>query len=473
MNGAQSVRRAPPPAGGSFSLWAVAWQVLVVGLVVWLGWQAVSNAITNMQARNIPTDFDFWFATAGFDINQSLISYSSTFTYGRAFFVGLINTLIVALVGIIIATLLGFFIGVARLSQNWLTAKLASGYVEIIRNTPLLLQLLFWYNAVLKPLPGPRQSIAAPAISLQMPATQIASGGLFLLIAALAMLAMSSRAGKQNPWRLGGFAAGSVMFLYSLLVLAFGAAALPFQAAGAGALLLSPGAYLFLNNRGLYLPDPIATSSAVWVAGALALAVVCAVAFAFWARRQREQSGRIFPVGLIIFAILTLALSISWLATGSPLRFEYAQLRGFNLSGGLRVYPEFVALILGLSLYTAAFIAEIVRAGILAVSRGQSEAGLALGLRRSRVLNLIIIPQAMRVIIPPLTNQYLNLTKNSSLAVFIGFPDLVQIFAGTVLNQTGAAVQVIAITMAVYLVISLFTSLVMNIYNRRTALVER
>lgn len=477
MSSAQSARRAPPSAGGRsnlrFRIVPLFWQGLVLALVVWLGWEAVSNAITNMQARNIPTNFDFWFATSGFDINQSLISYSSTSTYGRAFLVGLINTLIVALVGIVIATLLGFLIGVARLSQNWLTAKLAAGYVEMIRNTPLLLQLLFWYNAVLKPLPGPRQSIAAPAIGLQMPVLEMAITGICLLAAALAMLAMSSRAGKQNPWRLAGFAGGSALFLYGLAVLAFGAQVLPFGAVGVGVLEWSQGAYLFLNNRGLYLPEPVATSSTLWVAIAFAAAIAGSFGIAHWARRQREQAGRIYPVGLINFALIVLALAFSWLVAGSPVRFEYAQLRGFNLAGGLRVYPEFFALILGLSLYTAAFIAEIVRAGILAVSHGQSEAGLALGLRRARVLKLIVIPQALRVVIPPLTNQYLNLTKNSSLAVFIGFPDLVQIFAGTVLNQTGAAVQVIAITMAVFLVISLFTSLVMNIYNRRTALVER
>lgn len=434
---------------------------------------AASNAIENMQARNIPTNFDFWHATAGFDINQSVIEYSSTSTYGRAFFVGLINTLIVALIGIVLASFLGFSIGVARLSQNWLTAKLAAGYVEIVRNTPLLLQLLFWYNAVLKPLPGPRQSLAAPAAALQWPGNQAASVALICALVSLLSFYLARKGVARGASRLMALAAGSVLGFCALAAGLFGLPDSVITSASSGLVSFSQGSSVFLNNRGLYLPDPVPADGFRPMLIALALCAAGAVMLYFYARRRQAETGAIWPVAQMVCAGAILAIALAWAASGPPVTLEYAQLRGFNFNGGLRVYPEFVALVLGLTIYTAAFIAEIVRAGILSVSKGQSEAALALGLRQNRVLKLIVIPQALRVIIPPLTNQYLNLTKNSSLAVFIGFPDLVQIFAGTVLNQTGAAVQVIAITMAVYLAISLVTSFIMNIYNRRMALVER
>lgn len=374
---------------------SVAWQALMLAALVWLVWAAVDNAARNMRARGIPTDFDFWNRTAGFDINKTLIPFSAAnSTYGDAFFVGLLNTLLVAACGIFFATVLGFMIGVARLSRNWMVARLAGAYVEIIRNTPLLLQLLFWYNAVLAPLPGPRQSIALP----------------------------------------GG---------------------------------------VWLNNRGLFLPDPTAGPGFGYVLGVVGFGLLATTVLSRLSRRRRMQTGRGLPVfwpgvGLIVVAPLAVFFLL-----GSPLTWSMPELRGFNFAGGMRVVPEFVALLVGLALYTAAFIAEVVRAGIMSVSRGQTEAASALGLRPGLTMRLIVAPQALRVIIPPLTNQYLNLTKNSSLAVFIGYPDLVQVFAGTVLNQTGAAVQVIAITMGVYLTISLFTSAVMNLYNRRIALKER
>lgn len=374
---------------------SLTWQAALLALLAWLTWSAVENAAQNMRERGIPTDFSFWNRISGFDINQTLFAYSSsTSTYGDAFLVGLFNTLLVAACGIVFATVIGFAVGVARLSGNWIVAKLAAVYVEVIRNTPLLLQLLFWYNAVLKPLPGPRQSLALP----------------------------------------GG---------------------------------------VWLNNRGLFLPEPLAGAGMGWVLVALGAALVGAVALRVWASRRMAATGRRAPVGWISLALVFgLPLAV-FVAFGAPLAWEFPALRGFNFQGGVRVFPEFVALLLGLSLYTAAFIAEIVRAGILSVSRGQLEAASALGLKRGQSLRLIVIPQAMRVIVPPLTNQYLNLTKNSSLAVFIGYPDLIQVFAGTVLNQTGAAVQVISITMAVYLTISLVTSALMNLYNRRVALQER
>ena len=370
------------------------WQAVLIIIVGFLGYEAVINAATNMRARGIPTDFSFWDRVASFDINLTLVSYSATSSYGRAFLVGLLNTLLVAVIGVVLATFLGFFIGIARLSKNFVVAKLASFYVEIMRNTPLLLQLLFIYNAVLKPLPNPRDSI-------------------------------------------------------------------------------SFGAGFYLNNRGLVMPDPQFAPGAGFILAAALAGIVGSILYKIYAKRRQAQTGEILPVGCVSAALILLPPLIAYFLAGQPVSFEMPFLRGFNFVGGLRVLPEFVALVLGLSLYTAAFIAEIVRAGILSVSHGQTEAAQSLGLSRSQTLKLVIIPQAQRVIIPPLTNQFLALTKNSSLAVFIGYPDLVQVFAGTVLNQTGAAVQVIAITMAVYLVISLITAVIMNLYNRRMALVER
>jgi general L-amino acid transport system permease protein len=371
------------------------WQLLTLALLVWLAMQAFDNAVVNMRARNIPTDFSFWNRPAGFDVNQTLIQFSSsTSTYGQAFFVGLLNTLVVAAIGIVFATIIGFTVGIARLSSNWIVARLATVYVEVVRNTPLLLQLLFWYNAVLKALPGPRESLALP---------------------------------------------GSI----------------------------------YLNNRGLVIPEPVVGADFDWVVGAVALALLLAIAFAIWARVQQRRTGARYHALPVAIGLLLVLGGGAWLATGDPLSFQAPVLRGFNFASGIKVIPELVALVLGLSLYTASFIAEVVRAGVSAVPGGQTEAAQALGLRRGDTLRLVVVPQALRIIIPPLTNQYLNLLKNSSLAVFIGYPDLIQIFAGTVLNQTGAAVQVVSITMAVYLAISLVTSLAMNLYARRIALHER
>jgi general L-amino acid transport system permease protein len=372
----------------------LAGQILLAGVVAFLVIEATINARDNMHARGIPTDLSFWNMPAGFDINQSFVSYSAISTYGRAFVVGLLNTLFVAIVGVIFATIVGFAVGAARLSKSWLLARLATIYVEVIRNIPLLLQLLFWYNAVLKPLPGPRQSVDL-----------------------------------------------------------FGAA--------------------FINNRGLFVPEPIARAGFDYVLIAFAIGIVGSAIFWFLARQRQMQTGAQWPVVRVSLALVLGLPILVYFLTGRPLEFVVPQLRGFNFVGGVRLSPELVALLLSLILYTASFIAEIVRAGIQSVPRGQTEASLALGLRPGPVRRLVIMPQAMRVIIPPLTNQYLNLTKNSSLAVFIGYPDLVQIFAGTVLNQTGAAVQVIFITMAVYLAISLATSAVMNLYARHTAIRER
>jgi general L-amino acid transport system permease protein len=370
------------------------YQTLLCAVIAFLAWSAVSNAIENLRRAHIASGFEFWNFTSGFDISQSLIAYSSTSTYGRAFWVGLINTLVVAALGIVLATIVGFLAGIARLSKNWLLARLAGGYVELVRNLPLLLQLLFWYNAVLKALPDLRDSVTLPG---------------------------------------GGF----------------------------------------LNNRGLFLPQPVFQPGFEAVLASFIVGIIGAIAFRMWARRRQMRTGEQAPVGWVALGLIVGLPVVVYFLAGEPITLAYPQKGRFNINGGLELLPELVALLFGLVVYTGAFIAEVVRAGILAVAHGQTEAAYSLGVRPGPTLRLVVIPQAMRVIVPPLTNQYLNLTKNSSLAVFVGYPDLVQVFAGTVLNQTGQAVEVIAVTMAVYLTISLVTSLAMNWFNSRMALVER
>lgn len=370
------------------------YQVLVAGLIiaffVWIG----LNTAANLQAQNKTTGFDFLGQTSGFDVLFSLIPYSRGSTYFDAFIVGLLNTLLVAVFGIFFATILGFLLGIARLSNNWIIAKLAMIYVETLRNIPLLLQLFFWYFSVLKAMPSVRQSF---------------------------------------EW--------------------FGA--------------------IVLNQRGLYLPGPQPDEKFIWVVVALAAAIVSVFVVREWARRRLLATGKRFPLFWTAIAILILLPAFVWVISGTNLEFEYATLQGFNYKGGLSLPPEFVALCLGLTLYTAAFIGEIVRAGISAVDKGQSEASQSLGLKDGDRLRLVVIPQAMRVIVPPLTSQYLNLTKNSSLAAAIGYPDLVSVFMNTTLNQSGRAIEVVFITMLVYLTLSLSTSAFMNWYNARVAMVER
>jgi len=338
-----------PPARVAFyndpRVRSIAYQVALCAVVGILVYGAARNAIDNLQRAHIASGFGFWNHTAGFDISQTLIGYdSAASSYGRAFWVGLLNTLLVAGLGIVFASILGFIIGIARLSKNWLVAKTAAGYVETIRNIPLLLQLLFWYNAVLKALPAIRDSLVIP----------------------------------------GG---------------------------------------IYLNNRGMFIPVPVFKSGFGFVLIALAAGIAGAIAFYVWARKRQERTGLQAPVFTTTLAlVIGLPLAVLALA-GFPLGFEYPAAGRFNINGGIEVLPEFAALLFGLSIYTAAFIAEVVRAGITAVSRGQTEAAYSLGLRAGPTLRLIVVPQAMRVIIPPLTSQYLNLTKNSTLAVAIGYPD--------------------------------------------------
>jgi general L-amino acid transport system permease protein len=369
------------------------YQLVILALVIWAGVEFAINARANLEEQNVKFGLGFLDDPAGFGINQTLIPYSEGDTYRRVFYVGLLNTLLVSGLGIVFATILGFVIGLARLSPNWLLARLAGGYVEFVRNLPLLFQILFWYLAVLLALPGPRQSIG-----------------------------------------IGPF---------------------------------------YLNNRGVIVPRLVFGEGSGAIVIAFAVAVVAIIGLRVVARRRQEATGKLIPVLWPSLALIVGLPVAAFLAVGAPVSVEVPVLRGFNFVGGTRVIPEFTALLIALSTYTAAFIAEVVRAGVLAVPKGQTEAAMALGLRRGTMLRLVVVPQAMRVIIPPLTNQYLNLIKNSSLAVAIGYPDLVAVFAGTTLNQTHQAIEIIAITMAVYLLISLVTSVAMNLYNARTQLRER
>ena len=361
--------------------------VLIFGVV-----SLVANVQANLAAQGINSGFGFLSERAGFAINQTLVDYTEDSNFGRVLLVGLLNTLLVSALGVAFATLLGFSLGVARLSRNWLISKLAMVYVEIFRNVPLLLQIMFWYFGVLRNLPSPRQA-------------------------------------------------------------------------------LSIGDSVFMSNRGIVVPALQTGAGAIWYGVALALIVAGFI----WLRRRAAQSllahGHVMPVWRPLAGLMLAAFGAAALIAGLPFSLDVPALRGFNFRGGITVIPEFVALLLALSLYTAAFIAEIVRAGIQSVDKGQREAAAALGLSESRSLKLVVIPQALRVIIPPLTSQYLNLTKNSSLAVAIAYPDIVSVFAGTTLVQVGQAVEIIFITMMIYLGLSLLTSWGMNRYNARIALV--
>jgi general L-amino acid transport system permease protein len=372
---------------------SLAAQIIFALLVIWLGYEIYHNTSANLAKLNKSVSFGFLWTTAGFDIIQRPIEYTRDSTYFRAILVGFLNTLIVAGVGIFLATIIGFIIGIMRLSSNWVIAKIATGYVELIRNIPLLLQIFFWYAAVLKPLPGPKESV--------------------------------------NFFDLA-----------------------------------------FLSNRGLVTLKFIWGEGSGYIGIAFIVGVVAAFVVRHWAKRRQELTGEQFHsfwagLGLIIGLPL-----LTFLMLGGPVTFEYPVFKGFNFVGGFTILPELIALVLALSIYTASFIAEIVRAGIMAVSHGQTEAAHSLGLRSQPTLRLVVIPQALRVIIPPLTSQYLNLTKNSSLAVAIAYPDLVAM-GGVVNNQSGRAVEVVLIWMFIYLSLSLVTSAFMNWYNARVRLVER
>jgi len=384
-----------PPFWRDERILAVLSQVIVVALVAGLLYFLYSNLMAALRVRFAnPISFDFWGQTAGFDIKEFLIPYDRASTYGRAFGVGLLNTLIVAILGIIFATILGIFIGVLRLSRNFLVNRIAGAYVDFFRNIPLLLLLIFWSQAVFLKLPRVQEAVVLP-------------GPIFL-----------SQRGVAVPW--GTPTDSWSLFLYILL-------------AGLVIALLAGVVLRQISLRTSYKPV-----ISLWVLG---LFLVVAV--------------------------------IGWFVLPAPLTFTAPELAGFNTRGGRVLSPEFMAILSGLVIYTAAFIAEIVRSGIQAVSKGQREAAAALGLTGFQALRLVIFPQALRVIIPPLTSQYLNLTKNSSLAIAVGYPDLFAVAGNTIRNQTGREIEVFLLVMGVYLSLSLFTSLVMNWYNRRIRLVER
>ncbi|WP_026988988.1 amino acid ABC transporter permease [Fodinicurvata sediminis] len=371
----------------------IIYQALALILVVLVGWFLFSNTLQNLEERNISTGFGFLDRSAGFSISESLVDYEASDTYGRAFLVGLLNTFQVALLGIFLATILGTIVGILRLSTNWLVAKLASVYVEVLRNIPVLLQLFVWYGVITVSLPSPRQAF--------------------------------------EPM---------------------------------------PG--VFLSNRGFMIPAPVEDPAYSYMGIAFAVAILLSITLRIWARRRQYLTGAQFPVFPCSVGMLIGLPILGWLIGGAPVVFELPVLQGFNFQGGITLSPEFAALLLGLTTYTSAFIAEIVRGGILGVDYGQTEAAASLGLRRVRILRFIILPQALRLIVPPTTSQYLNLTKNSSLAVAIGYPDLVSV-GNTTLNQTGQAIEAVTIFMAVYLSFSLSISVFMNWYNSRIALVER
>lgn len=374
---------------------ALFFQVLVLGTLLLCGGYIISNTMDNLASQGIASGFGFLNTTAGFAIGYSpFLEYSEENTYGYALTVGILNTLLVAFIGVLLATAIGFVMGVARLSKNWLISTLALIYIEMMRNVPLLLQIFVWYFGVLRALPGPRDSV---------------------------------------------------------------------DIAGA----------IFVNNRGMFVPAPVFESGFGVVTTAIIIAIVGIVVLSRWSKKRMELTGQPFPVFLTSIGIFIVLPVIAAAIMGFPMTWDYAQLKGFNFQGGAELPPELVALAIALATYTGAFIAEIVRAGIQSVSHGQTEAAYALGIKPSVTLRMVVIPQALRVIIPPLTSQYLNLTKNSSLAAAIAYPDIILVFAGTVLMQTGQAVEIIAIAMAFYLVVSLLISMLMNWYNQKMSLVER
>ncbi|MBU3014118.1 amino acid ABC transporter permease [Poseidonibacter lekithochrous] len=373
---------------------AIIYQIVALVLIFLLTYFVINNMFINIEKRGINTGFDFLGSEAGFGILQSLIEYDESDTHGKVFIVGLLNTILVSVIGIIFATIIGLLVGIGRLSKNFMVAKLSLIYVETFRNIPILLQILFWYNVVLASLPSPRQSIS---------------------------------------------------FFDSI----------------------------FFNNRGLYIPRPILESGFTAVIIAFIIAIASVIYLSKWANKKQEETGKVFPTFWVSLAILIAAPLLVFLVSGSPATLEVAELKGFNFKGGWTLIPELLALAFALSIYTATYIAEAVRAGIEAVPKGQKEAASALGLKDSVILKKVVLPQALRVIIPPVINQYLNLVKNSSLATAIGYPELVTIFSGTSLNQVGQAIEIILMTMAVYLTLSILISILMNYINSRMQIKER
>jgi general L-amino acid transport system permease protein len=372
---------------------AIVFQVVALLLVAFASYYLFSNTQANLERQSIATGFGFMEKEAGFEIGESVVEYSAADTYADALLVGALNTIKVSFIGIILTTILGTIIGISRLSSNWLLSKLAAGYIELMQNIPILLQLFFWYAIFYESFPSPRQAL--------------------------------------NPF--GG---------------------------------------VFLCNRGLIFGVPEAHAAHAAMSWAFVIALAVGWGLNRWGRQRQARTGQMFPAVRVTLALSVVLPLLAWFAYGAPTAMDIPELSGFNFKGGVTVSPEFSALLLGLVLYTAAFVAEIVRAGIQSVGRGQVEAAMAVGLRPGQVLHLVILPQALRVIIPPLTSQMLNLTKNSSLAIAIGYADFVAV-TNTTINQTGQAIEGVALIMLVYLFFSLSTSVFMNWYNKKMALVER
>jgi general L-amino acid transport system permease protein len=372
---------------------SIIYQIGAACLFAFVAWYLVSNTMANLEKQSIATGFGFLNKEAAFEIGESLIEYSAADRYMKALWVGFLNTLLVSFIGVILTVILGTFLGIARLSKNWLINKCAAGYIELFQDIPVLLQLFFWYAFFYEMLPSPRAA-------------------------------------------------------------------------------LSPFKGLFLCNRGLIFGIPQTHPAYKYMAIAIVITIIVIFFMKKWAKKRQDQTGKAFPVFFTSIVMLIGFPFLCWLIGGAPVEMNVPELKGFNFKGGITISPEFAALLLGLVLYTAAFVAEVVRAGIQSVNKGQTEASMAIGLKPGQVLNLIILPQALRVIIPPLTSQMLNLTKNSSLAVAIGYPDFVSV-AGTAINQTGQAIEGVMLIMIVYLIFSLSTSAFMNWYNKKMAIVER
>ncbi len=371
---------------------AALYQILLAGFICLLGYYLYSNAVANLAAQNIATGFRFLGEVSQFEIGERLIGYSARDTYARAILVGLLNTLVVTAAGILLATVLGFAVGIARTSRNWPLVKIATGYIEVVRNIPVILQVIFW-SVVIRNLPSPRAAIDVSGVA-------------------------------------------------------------------------------FLSNRGLTIPVPASNQAYFWMFVAFVAGIIFSIGFSIWARRHREKTGQ-YVETLWIGLAATIGLPILvWLFAGMPMEMDIPARKGFNFAGGMNISPEFTALLLGISMYSSGFIAEIVRAGIRSVPKGQVEAARSISLKPRFIMRYIVLPQALRVIVPPLTSQYVSLSKNSSIAVVVGYPDLVNV-GNTVMNQTGQAVEAISIMMVVYLIISIATSSLMNVYNRAVAIKER
>jgi len=382
------------------SLWldqkyrSITLQVIAAVLLLSFIGMIVNNTMSNLKILGINPGYDFLGDPSSYDISQHLIEYNSTSPHWKAGVVGLLNTLLVALFGVVTATIIGFVVGVFRLSKNWLISRISYVYIELTRNVPLLLQILLWYGITVHSLPKPKQA-------------------------------------------------------------------------------LEPATNFFLSNRGLFMPKPVFESAMWLVVAAFIVAVVAAIWYSKRAHKLQDETGKISPVFTVGASLIVGLPLVAFFVSGMPVSFDIPELKGFNYKGGMAIKPEFMALWFALSMYTGAFIAEIVRAGIVSISHGQTEASYSLGIKSSWTMRLVVLPQALRVIIPPLISQYLNLTKNSSLAIAVGYMDVVATLGGITLNQTGRALECMSIVLTTYLVISLSISAVMNWYNKRVALVER